>query len=65
MAVLEAKTDNISDGSSFADEKPKANTRNNPAPDKKGSGTMQSHADLMVRAIKRRQSAQHAERQVD
>ena len=45
VAVLEAKTDNSSDESLFADKKPKANNRNNPALDRKGNGTRQSHAD--------------------
>ena len=45
MAVLEAKTDNSSNESLFADKKPKANDRNNPAVDRKGNGTRQSHAD--------------------
>ena len=44
-AALEAKTDNSSDESLFADEKLKANNRNNPAPDRKRNGTRQSHAD--------------------
>ena len=45
VAVLEVKTDNICDECLFADEKPKANNRNNPALDRNGSKTRQSHAD--------------------
>ena len=45
VAMLEAKTDNSSNESLFADVKPKANNRNNPALDRKGNGTRQSHAD--------------------
>ena len=45
VAVLEAKTDNNNNESLFADENPKANNRNNPALDRKGSRTRQSHAD--------------------
>ena len=45
VSVLEAKTDNSSNGSLFADVKPKANNRNNPALDRKGNSTRQSHAD--------------------
>ena len=45
VAMLEAKTDNSSNESSFTDERPKAINRNNPAPDRKGNGTRQSHAD--------------------
>ena len=44
VAMLEAKTDNSSD-ELFADKKPKANNRNNPALDRKGNGTRQSHAN--------------------
>ena len=44
VAMLEAKTDNSSNDSLFNDEKPKANNRNNPALDRKGNGTRQSHA---------------------
>ena len=40
MAMLEAKTDNSSNESSFPHEKPKANNRNNPVLDKKGSRAM-------------------------
>ena len=43
--MLEAKTENSSNESLFADEKPKANNRNNPALDRKGNSTRQSHAD--------------------
>ena len=44
--MLEAKTDNGSNESSFADvEKPEANNRSNPALDRKGSGTRQSCTD--------------------
>ena len=45
VAILEAKTDNSSNESLFAEKKPKANNRNNPAFDSKGSKTSQSHAD--------------------
>ena len=45
VAMLEAKTDNSSNESLFADEKLKANDRNNPALDIKGSRTIKSHAD--------------------
>ena len=45
VAVLEAKTDNSRNESLFADKKPKANNRNNPAFDRKGNDTRQSHAD--------------------
>ena len=45
VAVLEAKTDNSSNESLFADVKPKANNRNNPALDRKRNGVRQSHAD--------------------
>ena len=45
VAMLEAKTDNSSDESFFADEKPKANNRSNPAFNRKGNGTRQSQAD--------------------
>ena len=45
VADLEAKTDNSSDESLFADKKPTANNRNNPALDRRGNGTRQSHAD--------------------
>ena len=43
--VLESKADKSSNESLYADEKPKANNRNNPALDRKGSRTRQSHAD--------------------
>ena len=44
VAMLGAKTDNSNDQSLFADvEKPKANNKNNPALDRKGSDTRQSH----------------------
>ena len=45
VAMLEEKTDNSSDEGLFADEKPKANNRNNPALDRKGNDTRQSHAN--------------------
>ena len=45
VSVLEAKSDNSSNESLSLDEKPKANYRNNPAHDRKGSRTRQSHAD--------------------
>ena len=43
--MLEEKTDNSNNDSFFADEKPKANNRNNPVLDRKENGTRQSHAD--------------------
>ena len=46
VAMLEAKTENSSNESLFADvEKPNANNRSNPALGRKGNGTRQSHAD--------------------
>ena len=45
VAVLETKTENGSNESSFPDEKFKANNRNNPAIDRKGSRTRQRGAD--------------------
>ena len=45
VAKLEAKTDNSSNKSLFAEENPKADNRNNPALDRKGNGTRQIHAD--------------------
>ena len=45
MATLMEKTDNNSDESVFADEKPKANNKNNPAFDRKGTDTRHSQAD--------------------
>ena len=45
VVVLEAKTDNCSNESLFADRKPKTNNRNNPALDSNGSRTRQTHAD--------------------
>ena len=45
VATLKAKTENIGAESLFADEKPKANNRNNPALDRKRSRTRQSYAD--------------------
>ena len=42
VAVLEAKTENSSDESLFADEYPNANNRNNSALHRKGNGTKQS-----------------------
>ena len=44
-AMCKAKMDNSSNESLFADEKLKANIRNDPALDRKGSRTRQSHAD--------------------
>ena len=45
VVALEANTDNSSNESLSADVKnPKANNRNNPALDRKRSGTKQSHA---------------------
>ena len=46
MAALEAKTDNSSN-ESFADERPQANNRNNPALDRKGNSTSQSCVDTL------------------
>ena len=43
--VLEMKTDNSNNESLFTEEKPKATSRNNPALDRKGSRTRQSHED--------------------
>ena len=43
--LLEMKTDNSSNESLFAKEKPKANKRNNPALERKENGTRQSSAD--------------------
>ena len=43
--MLEAKTDNSSNESLFAEEKPEANNKNNRALDRKQSGTRQSHAN--------------------
>ena len=45
VAVLEAKTDNSSNESLFTKKNPKANDRNNPAMDIKGSKTRQRQAD--------------------
>ena len=45
VTMLEAKSENSSNKSLFADEKLKANNRDNPALDRKGNGTRQSHAD--------------------
>ena len=46
VATVEAKSENSSNESLFADvKKPKANKRNNPAFDRKGSSTRQSHVD--------------------
>ena len=45
VTTLATKTDNSSNESVFADEKHKANNRNNPALDRKGSGTRQSQLD--------------------
>ena len=45
VATLEVKTDNSSKESLFADEKPKADNRKNPALYSKKSGTMHSHTD--------------------
>ena len=45
VAALEAKTDNSSNESLFADEKPNANNRNNSALDRKGIRIRQIHAD--------------------
>ena len=46
VAILEAKIDNSSNESLFADEKPKADDRNNPAIDKMGIRIRQSHVTL-------------------
>ena len=45
VAVLGVKTDNSSDEHLFADKKPKANKRNNPALDRKGDGTGKNQTD--------------------
>ena len=45
VAMLKAKSGNSSNESLFTDKKPKDNNRNNPALDRKGNGTRQSHAD--------------------
>ena len=45
LTVLEAKTDKSSKESLFIDEKLKTKNRNNPAVDRKGNSTRQSHAD--------------------
>ena len=45
LAMLKAKSENSSDESLFAEIKPTPNNRNNPALDRKGHGTRQSHAD--------------------
>ena len=45
MAMLEAKSENSSDESLYADVKPTVSNRNNPALDRKGNGTRQSLAD--------------------
>ena len=42
VAKVEAKSEK---NSLFADMKPNASNRNNPANDRKGNGTRQSHAD--------------------
>ena len=43
--TLEAKSENSSNESLFADVKPTTSNRNNPALDRKGNDTRQSHAD--------------------
>ena len=45
MAALEAKPENSSHESLFADEKTKANNKNDLALDRKGNGTRQNHTD--------------------
>ena len=45
VAMLEAKSENSSDESLFADVKPTAINRDNPALDREGNCTRQSHAD--------------------
>ena len=45
MATLEANIDNSSNESLFPDEKPKANNRNKPALNRKGSRIRQTHAE--------------------
>ena len=45
VAMLEAKTENISDEGLFADKKPKVNNRTNPALDRKGSENRQNCTD--------------------
>ena len=45
VIMLKVKTENSSNESLFTDKQPKANNRNNPAFDKKGSRTRWSQAD--------------------
>ena len=45
VATLEAKSENSSDESLFADTKPFTGNRSNPALNRKGNSTRQSHAD--------------------
>ena len=46
VATLEAKTENSSNKSLFADvDKPKANNRNDPVLDRKGGGTTHGHTN--------------------
>ena len=45
VAMLEARTNNSSNESLFADEKPKANNENNPALERNGRKTKQSYPD--------------------
>ena len=45
VAMLEATMDNSSNESLFQYEKPESNNRHDPALDKKGSKTRQSHID--------------------
>ena len=63
VAMLEAKTDNSSNESVFADEKPIGKNRNNPALDQNVKWHQtESCRYLMVRAIKKGQSAQCAKK---
>ena len=45
VSALEAKSENRSNESLFADVEPTVSNRNNPALDRKRKGTRQSHAD--------------------
>ena len=45
VSMLKVKKDNSNDESLFADEKPKANNRNNSSLGRKGSDIKQSYAD--------------------
>ena len=62
VTMLEAKSEISSNESLFADVKPNASNRNNPALDREGNGSRQPCRCLMVRVVEREQSAQHAEK---